>query len=77
MDEMRYGLMPNYRRSWSKVERRTEWKNQQEFSNGYLYSALAPISGESFHLIGFEEVNSANTKIFLEKLKEAYRNKPL
>lgn len=77
MDEMRYGLMSNYRRSWSKVGKRTEWKNQQEFENGYLYSAIAPISGESFHLIGFEDANSGNTKLFLEKLKEEYPKKHL
>ena len=77
MDEMRYGLMSNYRRSWSKIGKRTEWKNQQEFENGYLYSAVAPLSGESFHLIGFEDANSLNTKIFLEKLKEEYPKKHL
>lgn len=77
MDEMRYGLMSNYRRSWSKIGKRTEWKNQQEFENGYLYSAVSPISGKSFHLIGFEDSNSANTKTFLEKLKETVPNKHL
>lgn len=75
MDEMRYGLMLNYRRSWSRIGKRTEWKNQQEFANGYLYSAIAPVSGESFHLIGFKDANSSNTKIFLKKLKEAYPTK--
>lgn len=75
MDEMRYGLMSNYRRSWSKIGKRTEWKNQQEFENGYLYSAVAPISGDSFHLIGFADANSASTRVFLEKLKEAYPKK--
>jgi transposase len=77
MDEMRYGLMSNYRRSWSKVGKRTEWKNQQEFENGYLYSAVAPLSGESFQLISFEDANSSNTKIFLERLKQEYLKKHL
>lgn len=77
MDEMRYGLMSNYRRSWSRIGKRTEWKNQQEFANGYLYSAAAPISGDSFHLIGFKDANSLNTKIFLEKLKEAHPKRHL
>lgn len=77
MDEMRYGLMSNYRRSWSKVGSRTDWKNQQEFENGYLYSALAPLSGESFHRIGFEDANSSNTRVFLEKLKEEHPEKHL
>ena len=74
---MRYGLMSNYRRSWSKIGKRTEWKNQQEFENGYLYSAIAPLSGESFHLIGFEDANSSNTKRFLEKLKAEHPKKHL
>ena len=74
---MRYGLRSNYRRSWSKGGSRTEWKNQQEFENGYRYSAIAPPSGESFHLVGFEDANSSNTKIFLEKLKEELPEKHL
>ncbi len=71
---MRYGLISNYKRSWSKVGKRTVIDNQQEYSNGYLYSAIDPISGDSFHLIGFKDVNSNITKIFLEKLKEKYKN---
>lgn len=77
MDEMRYGLMSNYRRSWSKVGTRTEWKNQQEFANGYLYSAVAPLSGKSFHLIGFKDADSATTKVFLEHLKKDFPRKHL
>ena len=76
-DEMRYGLISNYRRSWSKVGERTELKNQMEYVNRYLYSAIAPISGNTFHLIGFGEANGLNTKIFLEKLKKEYPNKHL
>ena len=68
-DEMRYGLISNYRRSWSKVGERTELKNQMEYVNRYLYSAIAPISGNTFHLIGFGEANGLNTKIFLEKAR--------
>jgi hypothetical protein len=33
MDEMRFGLISNYRRSWSKIGKRTVIANQQEFSN--------------------------------------------
>ena len=73
-DEMRYGLMSNYRRSWSKVGERTVIANQQEFANSYLYSAIDPITGDNFHLIGVDDVNSANTKIFLLKLQEKYQD---
>jgi len=74
---MRYGLISNYKRSWSQVGKRTELKNQMEYSNRYLYSAVAPISGKSFHLIGLDDADGLNTKVFLEKLVEAYPNKHL
>ena len=69
-DEMRYGLISNYRRSWSKKGKRTELKNQIEYSNRYLYTAINPISGKSFHLINLADANGLNTKVFLEKMKE-------
>lgn len=74
-DEMRYGLISNYRRSWSLKGRRTELKNQMEYTNRYLYSAVAPLSGKSFHVIGFSNADGLHTKAFLEKMKEAYPNK--
>ena len=74
MDEMRFGLISNYRRSWSKVGKRTVIANQQEYSNRYLYSAIDPIKGDNFHLIGFSYINSLTTKIFLEELKKRYSN---
>jgi hypothetical protein len=36
VDEMRFGLISNYRRSWSKVGKRTVVANQQEYINRYL-----------------------------------------
>ena len=74
MDEMRFGLMSNYLRSWSKVGERTVIANQQEFANRYLYSAIDPITGDNFHLIGLNDVNTLNTKIFLEKLRDEYKD---
>ena len=47
MDEMRFGLISNYRRSWSKIGERTVVENQQEFDNRYLYSAIDPINGDN------------------------------
>jgi hypothetical protein len=49
MDEMRFGLISNYRRSWSKIGERTVIANQQEFSNRYLYSDIDPITGDNLH----------------------------
>ena len=73
-DEMRYGLMSNYRRSWSKVGERTLIDNQQEYANRYLYSAISPIDGDSFHMSGFNDVNALNIKIFLKELKKFYKD---
>ena len=71
-DEMRFGLISNYRRSWSRVGERTVIANQQEYSNRYLYSAIDPIDGESFQYIGFSDVNASVTKKFLDALQEQY-----
>lgn len=72
---MRYGLISNYRRSWSLVGERTIIDNQQMFSNRYLFSAVDPINGESFHLMGFEENTSRHVSIFLDELEKKYTDK--
>lgn len=74
MDEMRFGLISNYRRSWSLIGKRTVIANQQEYANRYLYSAIDPINGDNFHIIGFNDVNAAITKVFLEVLVEEYKD---
>lgn len=74
-DEMRYGLISNYRRSWSPVGVRTIVGNQQMFSNRYLFSAVAPLTGESFHLMGFEENTSAMISIFFDEMEKNYPGK--
>ncbi len=73
-DEMRFGLISNYRRSWSRVGERTVTANQQEYSNRYLYSAIDPINGDSFQYIGFSDVNAKVTKKFLDALQEEYKD---
>lgn len=72
---MRYGLISNYRRSWSPVGERTIIDNQQMFSNRYLFSAVDPIHGDSFHLIGFEENTSRHVSIFFDALEKNYPDK--
>lgn len=69
---MRYGLMSNYRRSWSQVGQRALQPNQQAFVNRYLYSAVDPVTGESFHLMGFNKINTVTTAIFLDELQKAF-----
>lgn len=74
MDEMRYGLISNYLRSWSKKGIRTIVPNQLEYESSYLYSAISPIDGESFHLISMDTVNGNRIKIFLEELQKKYKD---
>ena len=74
VDEMRYGLISNVRRSWSAIGKRSVYQNQQEFVNRYLYSAIDPISGESFHLMDFRNTTHQETNLFLEALKDRFPN---
>ncbi len=66
MDEMQFGLISNYRRSWSLIGEITVVANQQE------YSTIDPITGDNFHLLGFNDVNATITKKFLEALIAQY-----
>lgn len=72
---MRYGLISNFRRSWSKVGERTVIDSQQSFDNRYLFSAVAPLSGESFHLSGIDGFDSAAAHTFLLELKKQHPDK--
>ena len=72
---MRYGLISNFRRSWSKVGERTTIDSQQSFDNRYLFSAVSPLSGESFHLMGIDGFDSAAAHVFLTELKKQHHNK--
>jgi transposase len=69
---MRYGLISNFRRSWSKVGERTIVDSQQAFDNRYLFSAVSPLSGKSFHLTGIDGFDSEAAHTFLLELKKEY-----
>jgi hypothetical protein len=69
-DEMRYGLISNYRRSWSKIGERTVIDHQQSFDNRYLFSAVSPITGESFHLSSIDGFDHEASLAFLTELKK-------
>lgn len=71
-DEMRYGLISNFRRSWSKIGERGVILNQQIFEDRYLFSAVAPLSGDSCHLIGVEGFDSEAMHAFLLELKKKH-----
>lgn len=72
---MRYGLISNFRRSWSKVGERTVIDSQQSFENRYLFSAVAPLSGKSFHLSGIDGFDTEAAHVFLLELKKQHPNK--
>lgn len=70
---MRYGLISNFRRSWSKVGTRTVIDQQQSFENRYLFSAVSPLTGESFHLSGIDGFDSQAAYTFLTELKRQHQ----
>lgn len=74
-DEMRYGLISNFRRSWSKVGERTVIDSRQSFENRYLFSAVSPLSGESFHLMGIDGFDTHAAHAFLRELKKRHAEK--
>ena len=69
---MRYGLISNFRRSWSKVGERTIIDSQKSFENRYLFSAVSPLSGKSFHISGIDGFDSEVAHTFLLELKKQY-----
>lgn len=73
-DEMRYGLISNFRRSWSKIGERTVIDSQQSFDNRYLFSAVSPLSGDSFHLTSIDGFDSMAAHVFLTELKKQHPN---
>ncbi len=74
-DEMRYGLISNFRRSWSKVGERTMIDSQQSFDNRYLFSAVSPLSGDSFHISSIDGFDSEAAHVFLVELKKKHPDK--
>ena len=64
--------MTNEKRSWSAIGERSRLPNQMEYSNRYLYSAISPQKGDSFHIIGFNRTDTESTNIFLDALQEHY-----
>lgn len=66
--------MTNEKRSWNKKGERTKLPNQMEYANRYMFSAISPLDGDSFHLIGFNDANTQTTNAFLDELNKNYPN---
>jgi len=73
---MRYGLISNFRRSWSKVGERTIIDSQQSYENRYLFSAVSPLSGDSFHISSVDGFDTLGAHTFLLELKKIHREIP-
>lgn len=63
--------MSNFRRSWSPVGNRAVLPQQQAYANEYLFSALNPLTGDSFHLI-LPAMTADITHLFLTELKKQH-----
>jgi transposase len=72
---MRYGLISNFRRSWSKKGERASLDQQMSYTNRYLFSAVSPLSGKSHHLLGFPDMDSDTVYEFLTSLKKEHPDK--
>jgi transposase len=46
--------------------------SQQSFENRYLFSAVSPLSGDSFHLTGIDGFDSVAAHVFLLELKKKH-----
>lgn len=71
---MRYGMMSNFRRSWSEVGVRASLDQQQLFVDAYLFSAVNPITGDRFNLIGLTDMDTNSQFLFLTELKKQHPN---
>lgn len=69
---MRYGMMSNFRRSWSLVGERAILPQKQAFLNSYLFTAINPLNGDTFHLLGFNDMSTETEYIFLTELKKIH-----
>jgi transposase len=72
---MRYGLISNFRRSWSKKGERSSLDQQMSYDNKYLLSAVDPLEGKSHHLLGFPDMNGDTVNAFLLDLKKKHLDK--
>jgi transposase len=70
-----YGLISNFRRSWSKVGERTIIDSQISRENRYLFSAVSPLTGNSFHISSIDGFDSEAVHTFLLELKKKHTDK--
>ena len=69
--------MSNFRRSWSQKGVRSTLPQKQGFINSYLFTAINPLTGNSFHLLGFDDMSTETESIFLTELKKQHPHEHL
>jgi transposase len=57
------------------VGERTVIDSQKSFENRYLFSAVSPLSGDSFHISGIDGFDSEAAHTFLLELKKQHSDK--
>lgn len=73
-DEMRYGLISNHRRGWSKSgKQRPLIPYGMEYEFGYIYIGINIETWELESLL-LPEADSITTKVFIDYLREEYRD---
>lgn len=70
-DESRYGLLPVYRRCWTKKGLRPHKRGQTRYDWSYCYGALDVLEGKSV-FVQTPAVNLQWTHAFLEQIKKQY-----
>jgi transposase len=72
-DEIRFGLIPNYRRNWSRVGQRSIVPYALKRDNSFLWAAIDVISGQIEALV-LPFANTEMTNLFLEHISWVNRD---
>ena len=71
MDEARFGLKTWHRRRWCPKGFRPPWVVEDRYEWLWLYAAVEPATGESFHLY-LPRLDGVCFEVFLWELRKAY-----
>lgn len=72
-DESRFGTKTTLQRVWAKAGEKLEIKIKQGYENFYVYSAVAPFTGEDFTLF-LPKLNTKVMNIYLREFVKKYNN---
>jgi len=75
-DEGRFGLQSTLCRKWAKRGAPCTGRVRQSYKNFYIYSAVAPSSGDDFHLL-LPFVNTEMMQTYLDKMSKSLDGKEI